>query len=65
LDKENIIEKTCQELGVNQTELAKLTKLDNANLSRWKSKKRKIPVYIQEYLKVLTKLNKHEKLTIV
>jgi len=62
--EENIIEKTCRELGVNQTELALITKIDNANLSRWKSEKRKIPIYIQEYLKILSKLNKHEKILI-
>ena len=60
-DKENLILGICEELQINQFELSKITKIDNSNLSRWKLGKRKVPVYIQEYLNLLIKFNRYEK----
>jgi transcriptional regulator with XRE-family HTH domain len=62
LEEENLVKKTCKELGITQKELAEITKIDRGNLSRWNLNKRKIPEYIEEYLKALTKLNRYEKI---
>ena len=59
--EENLILEICEELKINQFELSKITKIDNSNLSRWKLGKRKIPIYIQEYLNLLIKFNKYER----
>jgi transcriptional regulator with XRE-family HTH domain len=59
--EENLVKKTCQELGINQFELSKLTKIDNSSLSRWKIGKRKIPEYIEEYLNLLIEFRKLDK----
>jgi transcriptional regulator with XRE-family HTH domain len=60
--EENLIKKTCRELGITQKELAEITKIDRGNLSRWNLNKRKIPEYIEQYLILLTKLNTYEKI---
>jgi predicted transcriptional regulator len=42
LEEENLVKKTCKELGITQKELAEITKIDRGNLSRWNLNKRKI-----------------------
>ncbi|EJF06527.1 hypothetical protein ThvES_00013950 [Thiovulum sp. ES] len=60
--EENLVKKTCRELGITQKKLAEITKIDRGNLSRWNLNKRKIPEYIEQYLIILTKLNTYEKI---
>jgi transcriptional regulator with XRE-family HTH domain len=59
--EENLVKKTCRELGITQKELAEITKIDKANISRWNSNQRKIPSYIEIYLETLLRLNHYEK----
>jgi len=59
--EENLVKKTCKELGITQKELAEITKIDRGSLSRWNLNKRKIPEYIEQYLILLSRLNSYEK----
>ena len=41
----NIVKQVCQELGINQAELARRMGVSPSNLSEWSSGKRKTPKY--------------------
>jgi len=41
--QENLVKKTCKELGITQKELANLTGVSNNAISNWKNNKQEIP----------------------
>jgi len=55
--KENLIKKTCQELGVTQKELAKITKFNEQTLRNWSSKG-SMPEYSKTFLNLLIEHHK-------
>jgi transcriptional regulator with XRE-family HTH domain len=60
--EENLVKKTCRELGITQKQLSNITKIDEGNISRWNSNKRNIPKYIEKYLALLIDFNNCKKI---
>ena len=58
--EDNLIKKTCQELGLNQKQLAEKTGFDPSVISRW-NKGAKISLTANKYLNLLIKYSKLEK----
>ncbi len=50
--KDNIVKKTCKELGITQKELADILKVNEVTVRNWSSKGN-IPEMAQEFLKIL------------
>ena len=60
-NEENLVKKTCKELGITQKELAEKTKYSEAVISRW-SKGSKISEAVKNHFNILienSKLKKH------
>ena len=55
--EENIIEKTCRELGVNQKQLAEKTGFANQTISKWK-KTLKLPENAIKHFNLLVEFHK-------
>jgi transcriptional regulator with XRE-family HTH domain len=58
--EENLVKKTCRELGITQKELAKLTGFKEQTIRNWSSKG-EMPDYSKNYFYLLLKHNKQEK----
>jgi DNA-binding transcriptional regulator YiaG len=61
--KENIIEKTCRELGVNQKQLAGLMSVSENSLSWWKNNKKPMPKWAYRLIELLIKEKEHTEIT--
>jgi DNA-binding transcriptional regulator YiaG len=59
--EENLVKKTCRELGITQKELAEITKFKEQTIRNWSSKG-KVPSYGEAFLDILIKFN-HQKET--
>ena len=57
----NIIEKTCEELGINQTELAKEIGVSRTTISDWNTGKTKISKVAKNLLDLKVKYKKCEE----
>ena len=49
-DKENIVKKTCRELGITQKELAEKIGVSNNTISSWKNLKQPMPKWAYKLL---------------
>jgi transcriptional regulator with XRE-family HTH domain len=58
--EENIIKQTCKELGINQRELAELTKFKEQTIRNWSSSN-ELPEYAKAFFEVLIKSNYQSK----
>ena len=59
-EEENIIEKTCRELGVNQKQLADLMSVSTNSISWWKNEKQPIPKWAYRLIELLKKEQEHK-----
>jgi DNA-binding XRE family transcriptional regulator len=57
--EENLVKKTCRELGITQKELAKITGFKEQTIRNWSSTK-EFPEYSQAFFKVLIQNKKYE-----
>jgi len=55
--EENLVKKTCKELGITQKELAERIGLNEVSISRW-SNGAKIPLNSQKHFKLLSEFSK-------
>jgi len=53
-EDENIVKKTCKELGITQKELAERLEVPQPTISRWASSTDDIPRMAQKYLELLS-----------
>jgi transcriptional regulator with XRE-family HTH domain len=60
LEEENLVKKTCKELGITQKELAKLTGFKEQTIRNWSSTK-EFPEYTQAFFKVLIQNKKYKE----
>jgi len=51
--EENLVKKTCRELGINQKELAEKIGFSETSVSKWSKGKNKIPKNIYKILELL------------
>jgi DNA-binding transcriptional regulator YiaG len=58
--EENLVKKTCRELGITQKELAKITGFKEQTLRNWSSKG-EMPEYSIGYLSLLIEHHKQKK----
>jgi len=61
-EEENIIEKTCRELGVNQKQLAEKIGVSSNTISGWKNGKQPMPKWAFKLLEFSKIENKYEQL---
>jgi transcriptional regulator with XRE-family HTH domain len=59
LEQENLVKKTCRELGITQKELAEKIGFSTTSISKWNKKRNGIPRNVE---KVLNLLVEHELL---
>jgi len=57
----NLVKQTCQELGINQKELANKTGFSEESISKW-NKGGKIPKSAENFFKTISKLDKFQKI---
>jgi transcriptional regulator with XRE-family HTH domain len=60
LEEENLVKKTCKELGITQKELAKLTGFKEQTIRNWSSSK-EFPEYSQAFFKTLIENKKYQE----
>jgi transcriptional regulator with XRE-family HTH domain len=58
--EENLVKKTCRELGITQKELAEKTGFKEQTLRNWSSKGH-MPDYSKNYLLLLLEYNKQQR----
>jgi transcriptional regulator with XRE-family HTH domain len=58
--EENLVKKTCRELGITQKELANLTGFKEQTIRNWSSSK-DFPEYSRAFFKVLIQNKKYEE----
>jgi predicted transcriptional regulator len=60
--EENLVKKTCRELGITQKELAEKTGFSEESISKW-NKGGKIPKSAEKFFFTITRLNQYEKIS--
>jgi len=58
--KDNLVKKTCKELGINQKQLAEITKFKEQTIRNWSSKGA-IPDYGKAFLDMLLKFSRQKE----
>ena len=61
--EENLVKKTCRELGITQRELAEKTKFKEQTIRNWSSKG-EIPEYGKAFLLTLLELKQHKEIVL-
>jgi transcriptional regulator with XRE-family HTH domain len=61
LEEENLVKKTCKELGITQKELAEKTGFTIQSISKWNNGS-KIPISAIKYFKILIENQKLSKI---
>jgi DNA-binding XRE family transcriptional regulator len=51
--EENLVKKTCRELGISQTQLAEKIGVSNNTISSWKNKKQPMPKWAYKLLELI------------
>ena len=51
--EDNLVKKTCQELGITQKELAKRTGFSERSITKWINGKSNIPINFQKSIELL------------
>jgi predicted transcriptional regulator len=60
--EENLVKKTCRELGITQKELAEKTGFSEESISKW-NKGGKIPKSAEKFFKTINELDKYRKIS--
>ncbi len=60
--EENLVKKTCRELGITQKELAEMMGVSENSVSSWKNEKQPIPQWAYKMVNLLQKEHKHNQL---
>jgi predicted transcriptional regulator len=58
--EENLVKKTCRELGITQKELAKITGFSEDSISKW-NKGSKLPKSAENFFYTLIKMDKYSQ----
>jgi transcriptional regulator with XRE-family HTH domain len=62
LEEENLVKKTCKELGITQKELAEKIGVSSNAISNWKNKKKPIPKWASRSFELIKTENKYNQL---
>jgi DNA-binding XRE family transcriptional regulator len=58
--EENLVKKTCRELGITQKELAEITKFKEQTIRNWSSKGG-LPDYAEAFFNIILKFHYHKE----
>jgi len=61
--EENLVKKTCRELGINQKELAQVMGISQNSISNWKNNKNNLPPWAIKMFQLLKLEKEHLELT--